>query len=411
MKPRFIIVLLLACLVLFAAGLYQIFQLRFESGDVYPEYSSLRSDPLGTMALCESLERIPGISVRRDYSANNHLPPGRETTYLHLAAHTYEWSWIDEELIKEIEGFVTGGGRLAISFYPENTKPFRWSNDVEEEDLPKKSSDEKAEKKPGKQLSKKKASKKAREMLRRISFKERWGLDFAFLAPGDGGSQAINESALSLPETLAWHGGIIFTNLPSTWRVIYSRAGHPVVIERKFGTGTVVMATDSYFLSNEALLKDRHPDLLSWWIGSSQSVIFDEAHLGVVDNPGVAALMRKYRLHGLMVGLILLAALFIWKNAARLVPAYPDDARAEFVEGKDSAGGFVNLLRRNIAPSQIVDLCFTEWKKSIGHGNKQLEAKGAQIQTMVDAENARSKLNRDPVALYRDICALLKSSR
>src|SRR5712671_5691749 len=166
MKGRFIILILLICVLLFAAGLYQIFQLRFESGDVYPEYSSLRSDPLGTMALCESLDRMPGISVRRDYSANNRLPPGRDTTYLHLAAHSYEWTLMDEDTIKEIEGFVTGGGRLAISFFPETTKPFRWLNDDEEEEAPKKSPDAtpaKAGKKSGKQLNKKKMSKKTKE--------------------------------------------------------------------------------------------------------------------------------------------------------------------------------------------------------------------------------------------------------
>src|SRR5215831_15977249 len=105
-------VFLLVCAGALIFGVIEIFQLRFESGDVYPEYSSLRADPLGTMALYESLDKMPGISVRRDYSADNHLPPGRDTTYLHLAAHTYEWAWMEEDLVKEIEGFVTGGGRL-----------------------------------------------------------------------------------------------------------------------------------------------------------------------------------------------------------------------------------------------------------------------------------------------------------
>jgi hypothetical protein len=405
MKPRLVMVVLVICVILFAAGLYQIFQLRFESGDVYPEYSSLRADPLGTMALCESLDKIPGIAVRRDFSANNHLPSGRDTTYLHLAAHTDEWAWMEEDLVKEIEGFVTGGGRLAVSFYPETTKPFRWL------DTGGLSTNSPAQKKTGKQGKAKKSSRKAPEMPEGISLKERWGLEFMYLAPNQGGSEAVNEGALALPETLAWHGGIAFTNLPSEWKVIYSRADHPVVIERKFGTGSVVMATDSYFLSNEALLKDRHADLLSWWIGPRKRVVFDEAHLGVVDNPGVAALIRKYRLHGLMLGLVLLAGLFIWKNAASFVPPYPEDSRTGVVEGKDAAGGFVNLLRRNIAPSQIVDLCFAEWKKSIGHGNKKLNEKALQIEGMLNEENARSKLSRDPAALYRNICAVLKTQR
>src|SRR5205807_893247 len=106
----------------FVFGLFQIFQVRFEAGDVYPEYSSLRSDPLGTMAFCESLQAMPGLTVRRDFTASNQLPFGKDTVYLHLAARTLDWSWLDEEQFKEIERFLTSGGRLAISFYPELAK-------------------------------------------------------------------------------------------------------------------------------------------------------------------------------------------------------------------------------------------------------------------------------------------------
>ena len=55
MKRRLPILLLAACSVGFAIGLFQLFRLRFAVGDVYPEYSSLRSDPVGTMAFYESL--------------------------------------------------------------------------------------------------------------------------------------------------------------------------------------------------------------------------------------------------------------------------------------------------------------------------------------------------------------------
>ena len=86
MKRNLPILTLLAGATIFVAGLIYLFLLRFETGDVYPPYSSLRSDPLGTMALCESLEKIPGVEVRRDLRDANVLPEERATTYLHLAA-------------------------------------------------------------------------------------------------------------------------------------------------------------------------------------------------------------------------------------------------------------------------------------------------------------------------------------
>ena len=47
----------------FALGVIHLFNLRLETGDNYPPYSSLRADPLGSKAICESL--------------NNLLPAGR----------------------------------------------------------------------------------------------------------------------------------------------------------------------------------------------------------------------------------------------------------------------------------------------------------------------------------------------
>src|SRR5690242_4729142 len=103
MNNRTAIIAMLVCGGLFAFGLYELFRLRYEVGDVYPEYSSLRSDPLGTMILFESLEKSPGTYARRDFAAANTLPDGKHTTYLHLAASRYDWNEAPEDLVQELE--------------------------------------------------------------------------------------------------------------------------------------------------------------------------------------------------------------------------------------------------------------------------------------------------------------------
>jgi hypothetical protein len=403
MKRPALIVLFIACVGVFLAGLFQIFRLRFESGDVYPEYSSLRADPLGTMALYESLEKMPGVSVRRDYSANNTLPAGRDSTYFHLAAHASEWSWMDEDTVKEIEGFVTGGGRLFISYYPDTSGQFIRPSDDKFE---KASHRKKAEQKHGKKQA------KAPGFPGLASLKQRWGLETTSMRARSNSetnrTEALNESALSLPETIEWHGSIVFTNLAPSWHVLYSRAGSPVLIERQFGAGSIAIATDSYFLSNEALFKDRHPDLLAWCVGSERHVIFDEAHLGVVESPGVAGLIRKYRLQGFIAALLGLAGLFVWKNSTSFLPPMPDTKRGDFVAGKDSAAGFVNLLRRNISRSKLLEVCFSEWKKSQPHADPISHARAGRIQALIAEENSRSTMKRDPLTLYRHLCAIVK---
>jgi len=398
---RFPLLLFVLISGLFAFGLFELFRLRFEAGDVYPEYSSLRADPLGTMALYESLAQLPGLTIHRDFKADNRLPDGRDTTYLHLAASRLEWSLIDEDALKEIDGFLARGGRLAITFMPEDSQPSRWTPPP-------------AATAPGQKKQGQKARSQQEHRRPHVSLKDRWGVELAVLPLETGSNashhpaRALNQADLPLPQELAWHSGLIFTNLPPSWRTIYARGDHPVLIERGVGAGSLVMATDSYFLSNEALSKEHVAGLLAWFVGPSKRVVFDEAHFGLVENPGTAALMRKYRLHGLAAGLILLAGLFIWKNSMSFLPPYPDEQEAGQVAGKEAAAGFVNLLRRNIAPRDVLRVCFDEWTRSLLHGgNSHLIARVDQAQTVLEGESGRARTEQDPVRAYREICQAL----
>ena len=413
MKRHLSILLLLACAAAFAFGLVQLFRLRFAAGDVYPAYSSLRSDPLGTMALCESLERMPGLSVRRDFSAGNVLPDGKETVYLHLAAPTQEWTSLPEDLTREIERFLVAGGRLAITFLPEMTRSRPQLFD-EEQSGPDKSTKKQARRNRAKAAKKKAGDEEARR-LHRTSPKRSWGVEFAFAAlkPGEADTyqpaRVVRQTDLPLPDTLDWHSATVFTNLDPSWRAIYARGTNPVVVERKFGSGTVVLATDSYFLSNEALRQDRHAELLAWLVGPARKVIFDEAHFGIVDASGVASLVRKYRLHGLAAGLLLLAGLFIWQNSVSFVPPGPAEREPDYVAGKEAAAGFVNLLRRNVAPRDVLPTCFAEWKKSFPQGARSSADRMGQAQAVLDADGALPRRQRDPVKTYQEICRILKT--
>src|SRR5437879_3778196 len=102
MRGRGSTIAFVLCFVIFVAGLIQLLRLRYEGGDVYPAYSSLRADPLGAMALFEALSRLPDITTDRDFSANNRLPEGRGTTYLHLGAKSSDWEWMSDEEFRTI---------------------------------------------------------------------------------------------------------------------------------------------------------------------------------------------------------------------------------------------------------------------------------------------------------------------
>lgn len=384
----------------FGLGLFELFKLRFEAGDVYPPYSSLRSDPLGTMAVFESLGRLPGLTLKRDFSSANQLPAGPGSTYLHLAATREEWLWVPEEAVQEVQRYILDGGRLVIAFSPETSRPpLRTGPPVPPGRSPAQP------RKPGSKNSS-------------ISplFKERWGVEFGFeaLQPSDGGAynpiRVEHRGQLALPSSLDWHSAMIFTNVNPAWQTIYARGTNPVVLERKFGAGSVVLMTDCYCLSNEAMVADRHPDLLTWLIASANTIEFDEAHLGLTESPGVSALIRQYRLHGLMAGLLLVAGLFIWQHSSSFLPRVKDSPLEDEIAGKEAAAGLINLLRRNIPPREVLRVCFNEWTKSLAKRGMHSLARVDAAQAVFEAEAKRAKADQDPVRAYRQIRQGLKGS-
>ena len=387
MKRYFAVIALLTLAAVLSLEIIQLFQLRFETGDIYPPYSSLRSDPLGTMALFESLQTVPGLNVQRDLRAMNKMPPVENLTYLHIATPPEAWMSVPEELIRELEIFFKSGGRLVVTFNPIAKRPrelpawARKPNEVEDKD-----------KKPT-----------AREL---------WGIGFEIRDLKADGDKFVPEvvdqiAGLPLPKGLTWHSGVVLTSLDPAWKTIYSRGTEPVLVERTFGKGSAVIATDSYFFSNEAMLKDRQPALLAWLIGPNREIMFDEAHFGITESPGVATLIRRYRLTWLVAGLLVVAALYVWKNSTSLVPKPPADVAETHVAGRDSAAGFVNLLRRSISTDQVLAVCFAEWRKTAKEGTlsaARIEAAEAAFQT----ENSLVKKSRDSVRAYQSISDTLR---
>src|SRR5258706_10780125 len=82
-----LIVLLLA---LFLAGAWEVMVAPLITGEVYPPYSSLRTDPLGAKALFESLSEQPGLEVTRLYKARP--PLDSATTLLILGVDSLAWT-------------------------------------------------------------------------------------------------------------------------------------------------------------------------------------------------------------------------------------------------------------------------------------------------------------------------------
>jgi len=409
----------------FVAGVAWLFHLRFEAGDIYPPYSSWRADPLGAKALFESLDDL--VSVRRFTQPSASLGEGRDTTMLFLGASLPDLVMTSNEC-RQIEAFIKEGGRIVIALQPSYAKA-----NVKPEPAKAKKETPAKETRANSKFKRAKDKKKAPEPEKKETEKEdennrmpsvgvvhatnRWGfaLNHASLARDAAdvfqAATAQRQNEPSLPATLKVHSALYFDHLDKPWRTIYARSnGLAVVVERSLGHGSLVLLADAYPFSNEGLFRDRQPALLAWVVGSARQVVFDETHLGIQEEPGVAALARKYRLHGVAGVLAVLALLFIWRNATSLLPPQDTHTPRPFdgeVAGHDSASGFVNLLRRSVRPGQVFQTCYEQWRTVGGQKGRVPQARLDQAQLLAGSSLATD----DPVQAYQRMAALLQKAR
>ncbi len=325
-RNRLIGMAALAIALVFVTGLVKLFLLRLEGGDVYPPYSSLRADPFGTKALYESLAAIPGASVSRNLKPLENLA-GTSGVIFYTGVDPWKFRDSSQKTVTQFENVLQHGARLIVTFQPRMAAPIgKGETGV---------------------------------------VNERWGVQLANAAPAKSDD---DEEEGPPRETLLY-----FDHLDPSWQTLYMSTGHPTVIERRLGNGSIALVANGYLLTNEALLERRDTVLLASLIrGPAPHFTFDEHHFGISETGSVVALARKYGLDGLAAGLALLFSLFVWQSSASFLPPR-EEAEAE-VLGKSAVSGFVNLLRRGVSRSELLPLCAKEWRRYCSSSKwKQIE--------------------------------------
>ncbi|MCP4640683.1 MAG: hypothetical protein GY851_09635 [bacterium] len=461
-SPRAVFAIGVAALALFTLGLLHLFSLRYERGDTYPPYSSLRTDPLGTRALFESFDAVDGVVAERNFRPFERLDTrGPIAAFLLGATVDGMGEPVPVGEFTPIERVAAAGGRVLVTFQPVGEEPFAFSmtqdglfsrdeaeedeadedgeesedngadddNDGEEEVPENEDATEDDTEAEGEDAEVDKDEDDDRPSYgeqQTVSIQDRWGVALAFEdleVDEDRLYQsvlAVQDETDELPRSVSWHTALYFDLGPdspgaSHWRTVYTRGDDlPVVIERDYGRGSIVLCADSYFLSNEAMVNERYPALLSWLAGPNRFVVFDESHFGIQEHQGVMSLAWKYRLQGVFAGFVLLAALYVWKNATHFVPPRPDfgaDDIGGWVEGKDAATGLKNLLRRTVAVGDLLRACFDEWSKTRRGSRVNVEGKLGRMEAVVQSEEAKPAAERDPVNAYRAISRILSERK
>ncbi|MDY6791711.1 MAG: DUF4350 domain-containing protein [Thermodesulfobacteriota bacterium] len=392
-------------MAMFLMGVIHLFLLRFEAGDVYPPYSSLRSDPLGAKAFYQSLNNINHITAERNYRPVSKLETSQRVTFFYLGAKIFDSDSVQQELLKSFERIARSGGRLVIAFFPTMKNPLKpLGKENTSANTPKDSLTEEKDK-----------CRPTEDQF--VSLAERWGVTIGYDIAEEKNNNKIfkaESNVLALQTPAVMHTIKYFTDLSDSWKVVYATGDHAVLIERKFGKGTIVLSADSYFFSNEALRDQRHPELLAYFMGINSKAVFDETHLGIQQSYGVVYFVRKYRFHWFVAGIVLLAILFVWKNSVSFVQP-PEDKNKEnqesFASDRDYTQGLVSLLRKNIPKRNILKVCVEEWEKSISQGAMVNSDKLERIRAIVETREQRAKKNQHPVKGYKTIIEILSQGK
>jgi len=333
--------LLLAFLAaVFACGVLYLFNRRFSGGDAYPAYSSLRSDPAGAKLIFESLSRLPGVTLARSYLPLDRVAD-RDSTVLLLGVESHSFTMQPDAEIHALEEFAQRGNRLVFAM----------------------------------------AEASGREPPRPAPLERLWGVRFGLDFDNEG------------------HGKLYFAEA-NNWETLERNGTRPVVIEKAFGKGSVVLVADGRLFSNQSVAEAKQTALLAQIIGPHARIVFDESHFGIIESGSVVALARRFRLHGLALGLAICALLFIWKNASSFPPV-ASAPREEKVFGRTSVAGLVTLLRRHIAPNRLAGACWQEWLKS--HAREISPARRAQ------AEDALRNQAGRPTEALREIQTIVRA--
>jgi hypothetical protein len=340
--------LVLATIGTFIAVALQTFEVRLETQEGYPVASSFRADARGCKALYESLRRVPGVQTARFLRTFSNLPPA-EGRSLIIAGLNPQTKILQVQDRKFLSSWVEAGGTLIVALTAEDRNSGKaGSPDYEVVPPPKEQGS------PNHKLT--------------PPTDESWietlqGAGVHVFRHADASARHRFVSG-TFATSGSWLGPLYFVH--SSWRVVAEADHLPVVIQRSFGRGNVILIADSYLLTNGSLADDRETGFLGWLFRKQTVVLFDESHFGITENPGIVSLARRYGLESAFFVLLILALFFVWANRYALVPKSVNQSPGNLiVPGQGGETVFVNLLRRSLPTKDLLSTSIELWRKGM----------------------------------------------
>jgi len=401
-RNKLAVAVVVGVLVVFTAGLWHVFAARFGAGDLHPPYSTLNTSPQGTRALYDAFTQLGTPAVERNVLPLARFRVTEGTTLVFAGANR---SFFGDDTVANFgrfEAMMRSGLHVVVALDARSVPETAMAKEPVAD--------------PWKSIPDWSPAGRSRrgQEDEQVSAGERWQFQFEpavnpSRAPKDGWEVTGGEAGPA--EWPRWFSVWRWERLGPEWQSVAEIDGQPVAVRRAFGQGSLLLLSDTVFLSNEALWRSPKPEFLMWLLGREPRLVFDETLHGTQSSPGVMYLMRRYRLLGFFVGAATLLGLFVWRSATCLVPVHPSVAEAPErpLAGVEGASGFSNLLRQTVPPSRLLRACFTEWAKSPLVRRRVGEAAVVEVRDLVLAAEAEPR--HRPVPGYRSIVDRLEARR
>lgn len=428
---------LLMIVTLLAAGGIWLLERTVVHNTDSPDYSTLNDTPRGASVLHEALARLLP-DVRRSFADT---PPETGAVLFRIGEPLNNWSLTAIPRSADEAAFVAGGGRLVCAFLgwrsPEELEARRKAEDGKvcpdcggcrsSEATTNEAASAAAFPRPAgsaypratrgvtvvtlpaaltetSEFDTKPCPELCRQPCRSCGIshedtKTRKGKDTSTDAP------QLAAAAGAATSPVPWHSLAVFDLSPEaarSWHTRYTLGGRPVMIETRFGKGSIVLASDCYFLSNEAMAQDRQAALVASLAGGKRSVVFDENVHGLRERRNTAWLLQRYRLGGVVAVVVLLVLLGLWRDSRPLLPrsggtgAAADGART----GLRAEDGLVSLLRGHLPAAALPRHLFEAWRQSSGKAGSA-EIRREMESFLASAETLRATPAATCRALYR----------
>ena len=116
--------LALAAAAVFLWGVIGLFNRQFASGELYPEFSTMRTDGMGARLLFDSLGKLPGITVERSFLPFEFLPRDGATLVL-LGMKPMQVDWNYALFLGPVERMAARGNRVVVAMWidPDGSRP------------------------------------------------------------------------------------------------------------------------------------------------------------------------------------------------------------------------------------------------------------------------------------------------